>query len=202
MKLEIIHEGRQSWLTQVQKAMLKTSSGLYCVTQNVQVIPQSLGILRVTSPFKANAAFRFSSKGPSDNWIRRCVFELKDPPPACSARWGIPLQELIPRRENARGADAKTSSADQAVCLANLCFDLRELAFLKIASFADCKGVERGQLQFRRKWEEHHWVHFTKDPLQTFNQNEFLFSLIKADKLHEKVKPFISATKTSRFGEH
>jgi len=48
---------------------------------------------------------------------------------------------------------------------------------------------------------EHHWLHFTEDSLETFNQNEFLFSLIKADKLHEKTKPFISAITSLRFGE-
>lgn len=48
---------------------------------------------------------------------------------------------------------------------------------------------------------ELHWIHFTKDPLQTFNQNEFQFGLVKADKLYEKNKPFISAIKSLRFGE-
>lgn len=32
-------------------------------------------------------------------------------------------------------------------------------------------------------------------------QSEFLFSFIKADKLHEKTKTFTSAIKTLRFGE-
>lgn len=48
---------------------------------------------------------------------------------------------------------------------------------------------------------ERHWIRFTKDPLQTFNQNEFLFGLIKADKLHVKAKPFVFTIKGSRFGE-
>lgn len=73
--------------------------------------------------------------------------------------------------------------------------------FLKFANFARYKGVERSHLQFSRKLVERQWIHFTKDRLQTFNQNEFLFSLIKADKLNEKTKPFVSAIKSLRFRE-
>lgn len=103
--------------------------------------------------------------------------------------------------ESIRGPDTKMPSVVQAVCLTNLCFDLGEMVFLKVANFAVCKGVERGQLQFSRKWVERHWIHFTKDPLRMFDQNEFLFSFIKADKLHEKAKPFISAIKSLGFGQ-